>query len=208
MIGITILIISFVLIICALSVWLLIIYNKEEKIGKNEPLVLNLIASEEDGRAMITEKEVQNGCGKRFVVNAEANDIDQNSKNINRELKIVVPENKVISLPQGLLSKDRNIKIYLPIRAENMPESIKNTDFGKSLMFLTELKDYKSSVEKILREGSKRKDNLLQEIGDGELSSEFLNSIKGLVIKDIKELIRDKKGNSSNITDLNSNQND
>lgn len=183
----------------ALSLWLVAIKFKEKDKGNNEPLVFNLTGQ---GGAMLTEKRIVNGAGKRLVINALRNDIDQNSKEEKKEDIIIIPENNVLSLPQGTSSEKRNIKIYLPFEAEDIPSAIKDTPFGTAMRSLANNKEIERLKENILREGSDRKSAILKEIGDGEISEFYVQQLKDFVKKDLKD-ISSRKDNSSNIVDIN-----
>jgi hypothetical protein len=102
--------------------------------------------------------------------------VDKLEKDV-KSVKIVVDRNKYLSFPKGTLSKSRNISIGMPLTADHMHETVKDSIFGKGLMFAAELQNAANAEISSLLEGHSRKDDILKRIGPAEISKEFLNLI-------------------------------
>jgi hypothetical protein len=135
-------------------------------------------------------------------------DIDLSKKEKIEDVNIIVDSGKLVSLPKGHPSKDKNFLIALPPKAEELSPIIKDTLVGKGIMFMTELDNLAKNQTDILREGIERRDALSKEYGTGEMSVKFLQFTQALV-QDYMEsvLIKSEKGKSSFPINPNVNQN-
>ena len=111
------------------------------------------------------------------------------------DVKVIAERNKIISLPKGRTSKDRNIKIVLPKSASEFDQSLKETDFGKILMFLTELKNTDLTEIEAFREGMRRQSSHIKKIAGGEVSIERLSYLEELYDDALEAVVKSvKKG--------------
>jgi hypothetical protein len=174
------------LIVTGLIIWLLVVIFRDKEEEKDRNMALNFMSNYSNGRAYGQELSVDKSFEGRFIITFMPKDITSDSLKTLKAEKIIVDKGKLISLPRGTWSKEKNISIYLPIRAEDFPDALKQTEFGKMLMLFTEMKNSVNSEVDMVREGSRRKDDILKRIGDGELSGEILDANHEL----IKELIK------------------
>ena len=166
----------------ALVIWLLItIFGEKEKKVDN-PIALNFLAKRDNGRFIGEEISRSTGKNGRHLCIISPKDISiKNLKDKIPDETVIVDKNKLLSISRGALSKDKNINLYLPATIDDIDSSIRTTPLGLALAYLTMLKDVEKTVEDILREGAMRRDLLLQKIGSGEISKEFINFQEGLV---------------------------
>lgn len=168
-----------------LGIYLVILIFREEDEKFEDNMVINFMpqySNPNKGHAIGMEVSTKK-IGSRYLVEYQPRDVNKKLLKEKEKLenaKIVVDSNKILSLPTGTLSGYRNIKILLPPNPEDFPDSMKDTLFGQALMDLTEKINTSNVEAKIVREGSSRKTKLLNEIGDGEVSEEFIERTKEL----------------------------
>jgi hypothetical protein len=107
--------------------------------------------------------------------------------------KVWVEKNKILDIPKGALSPDKNIVILLPPNAEDFPEDFKKHHLGKTLMKMTEDLNNENVEINILREGSDRKTALLKRMGDGELSNQALAKLEELHEAGLKSSTKERE---------------
>ena len=108
---------------------------------------------------------------------------------------------KKIEIKPQLFWVEKDKKIVLPKNElwllapnpEDYPEELKRTEFGKSLMKMTEKINVSNLQLSILREGSNRKSALLKEMGDGEISEQFIKMSKGLQKDALEMNVKEKE---------------
>lgn len=179
------------LIIVSLFIWLIIVIYKKQYILENDPIVLNFLSHKSNGFAVGLEKEVVHGKNDRLVCRIQSKDFDVKNE-IPKDEKVIVEKNKVIQFAKGSLSKFRDIKIYLPKNPEDLPESFKETSFGKFFMRYIELKNVISEETRVVREGSNRKTAILEKLGDGEISEELIKTWEGAMKDIVKSLAKEE----------------
>lgn len=187
-----------------LGVWLFIVVFREKEEDLDANILLNFLSNRSNGRFLGRELEVTEGKNGRKLIKFEPKDILFKGKNKNKPLlpeKVIAGKNKYVNFPRGTLSKDRNISMVLPINPSDLPENIKHTEIGVALMMMTEMKNLAETEIKILREGSMRKDAMLQKIGDGEISREFMSYTEELVKDYLRAQVNPKE--ERNKTSLN-----
>lgn len=166
-------------------------YFREEEKPEDDPFILNFMSQRTNGHAYGLEKAAQRTTSGRWNCSFDPKDVRPKDiiKNLWKPQEVVVDYDKVVTLPKGMFSKHKNVKIYLPQNAEDLTPALKDTSFGKMLMLMIEKQNLDKTIQEMLREGTKRRDDLLKELGDGELSAEWLTSIKTLLVEDIKTSI-------------------
>jgi hypothetical protein len=174
-IGTTILIITASFIIIGLLIWLLLLYFKtQDRITKGS-LILNFMPNFANGHAIGQEVKTEKCQDGRLLIEYQPRDISDElllGKTDIDNIKCVVDNDKIISLPLGTLSQYRDIKILLAPNPENYPIELKQTLFGKHLMQITEELNTKNLEVQMVREGSDRKTKMVKNMGDGEVSSQ------------------------------------
>lgn len=166
-----------------LAVYLILLIFRDEEDRLEDNVIINFMpqySSPVKGHAIGMEVNSKK-IGKRYLIEYAPRDINKKllrDKVKIENVKIVVDSNKIIVLPEGTLSGYRNVKILLPPNSEDFPDSFKHTLFGQVMMELTEKISDANVEAKIIRTGSTRKTKLLEELGDGEISEEFLERQK------------------------------
>lgn len=175
-----------------LVIWLLVEYFKEKEEPRDDPIAINFCSHLSEGRFMGTQVKVDIGKDGRYVCMLDPKDLSPKTHDKPKLVTVIVDNNKLVPLPKGRPSKERNFVIYLPPSAEEIPSEMRDTLIGKAMCWATELKNYEKTVIDILREGADRRDELLQKIGDGEISKEFIQFQEGLVADYLKKIINPK----------------
>lgn len=189
----------FLLLVGAIIWLLIVVFNKKEDKFDN-PIALNFLANMDEGYfigEVLTDTPAKNN---RHFLKIKPLDVDTRLKqDVPTEIEVIVEDGKLINIPKGLgISKQKNIIICLPKKAEDLAGPLKDTLFGKGLMWMAELDNYTKSVTDILREGNTRKEALLKDIGTGEISIKFLEQTKNIT-QDYIENILAKKDNKQSI---------
>lgn len=153
--------------------WLILILYKEKKRPFDAPIILNFLSTFDTGRFIGTEVSSKMGKNERMIIEFEPKDIGLDEKDV-KNCTIIVDKNKLITLPMGAPSKARHVHIALPPKASMFPSQIKETVFGKAMMWATEAQNAINAELNAVSEGSARKTDILNKLGDGEVSKEFL----------------------------------
>lgn len=183
-------------------------FKEEEHLG-DENLIINCMPQHtlpEKGFSIGSEISCDNIDNKNLIT-FKPKDVDiKKYKKFDRimPVKIVADKNKVVTLPKGTLSNNRNIKIILPPNPEDFPTSLKETEFGKLLMCMTEQINVNNVESAVIREGSDRKTNILTKSGDGEISIDYLQTQSEL-FTDAMKTVTEVKNKSTSTTSLHSN---
>lgn len=171
----------------------------EEK--PNAPFILNFASHDCNKRFEGREIESKVGAHGRHIITYRPKDIDIKGLKrleLKRKLepqKAIVEDGKLVVIPAGQLSQDKTLKIILADRAEEYDPSIKTTPFGMGLAWASEQVNLDKTVEKILRESSLTKDEMLSRLNDGEMTREMLSTMDSLLKDSLKLRINehDKK---------------
>ena len=185
----TIFIIFILLIVVGLLLFFAFIYFRLKVEKKNEAIIINFASKRANNRFIGLLKEIKIGRGNRKLITYIPKDVDVEKKSEN-EVKIIV--DKLIEMPRGI-SGDREIKILLPKNSEELPDGIKNTEFGKWVSNYIEETNTQNTIVEALREDIERKNKLFIISGSGELSEEeierqreLFNKLKDVTIKDVE----------------------
>jgi hypothetical protein len=189
----------FMLLIGAI-VWLLIMVFSRKEVTSDNAIALNFLANEDSGFFLGEVVSSDPGKNNRQIINMRPLDVDARKEQIVPEtVPVIVESGKMLNISKAHgLSKQKNITILLPARAEDLSGPLKDTLFGKGLMWMAELENFSKTAVDIVREGNTRKDTLLKEIGTGEISRNFLEQTNNLV-RDYMENILSKKDTKQNI---------
>lgn len=197
-VGIGILIVIFIAL--GIAVWLAVIwFGKEEDENLDNPICINFLADYSDGRFIGIEKYSVLGKDGRKVITMSPRDVLIKDIKKIQDVKVIVDENKLLPLSKGQGSRDKNVHIYLPKDASHFPKQLKESMFGKWLMFLTELQNVENSELDAFKEGMKRSSAHIKAMGAGELSVERMTQLTEYfdeVIKSIQEA-KKKEGDTS-----------
>jgi len=173
--------------VAGMFIYLLFFKYKEEI--TNDPIAINLNSDKSNKRSMGIVKNISKGRKGRFLVTFSPKDVDVEKDN-ESECKVIV--DKIIELPKGTLSKDRDIKILLPRYSEELVDELKEDWFGRSLIEYIEKKNDNNNIIESLREGLERKGVIRVLHGAGELSKEEIRRLRELRDEIDNMLIKDK----------------
>ena len=187
-----------VLIVIALGLGIFLIYNvfrnKDDELRK--PIFLNFMSYKTNSRFLGRVQKVEVGRNGRTKVEFIPKDIvitDENKDTLIVNEKVILGKTKREVIPKGVLSADYDVVLGLAAHPDDYAEELKNTAFGKALMWATELKNLEELEISILREGGERKDKLLKSIGDGEISKEFMERMEEGVKDYLKAVVNAKE---------------
>lgn len=197
--GTTIFIILGSFTIIGLMTWLLLLYFKQQEKQTRQSLILNLMPQYAQGFAIGQEVNIQKS-DNRFLVEYQPKDISDEfllNKTEIENVKVVIDQNKIITLPAGTLSSYRDIKILLAPNAEDYSTELKSTIIGKYFMEMTENINNSNLETSIVREGSNRKTKMAKNMGDGEVSQQQIERFSELSDEMVKIATNDKGQNKS-----------
>lgn len=179
---------------------IVILRYKEEELEKDNPIGINFLATNSEGRAIGVEKSIVVGKGDRRVITLSPRDVMTKGLKELKDVTVIVDKNKLLSLPKGVFSKDKNINLYLPPSIDKFPEPLKKTLFGKLLMFLTTITNAENAELDALQEGMKRQAAHIESLGMGELSKEKMTQLEEVytdLLNAAKDIKKDKTGYTS-----------
>lgn len=197
--GIIVFISILVLIVLGLIVVLAIYLTKEEDEKEDKPHFMSFIR-QGNGKAYGKVLSIEKAIDGRSVVNMRQQDLSIKSlKKLKKieSLPIIVDKGKLICLPKGTLSNEKDIYFGLPKNAEDFPENFGKTLFGKWLKFLTELKNVDNTTLEAYKECKERQAELIKKVGMGEATRESIQQFEGLVLDTIKNAIEVQKVKTS-----------
>jgi hypothetical protein len=201
LVGIGILLVLFVAL--GIGVWLAIIwFGKEEDEDFDNPICINFMSDYSDGRFIGVQKYSVLGKDDRRIITISPRDVLIKDVKHIPDVKVIVDKNKLIPLSKGQGSRDKNVNIILPKDASHFPKQLKESMFGKWLMFLTELQNAENSELDAFKEGMARQSAHIKSMGAGELSVERMTQLTEYfdeVIKSIQEA-KKKEGETSGFT--------
>lgn len=170
---------------------------KEDDLKFNDGL-LNFCSDECDKRFMgeIINEEV--GAENRVIIKYLPRDVDirgMNRKEIKDALKpqkIIVDPEQIIVFPKGELSQDRNYKVLLAKNAGDYPQSIKETNFGRAFMWVSEKQNLEKNLREIMQEGRETRDEILKKINEGEFTREMVTKWEEFMKDALRVSLTDK----------------
>lgn len=182
--------------LCCLGVWLVIVFFGNKKLEKDDTYALNFLSNIEDGYFLGKIVDTITAKNNRKIIEIEPRDI--NPDEVQKNIKVIVDNDKVIYYPKGTLSKRKNLALLLPPSPSDLSGHVKNSLLGKALMWAIELDNAAKTQIEILEEGIKRKNNLAKDIGTGELTTKWIEFNRN-VLKDYTESLISKKENKNNV---------
>ena len=147
---------------------LIIKYTREKEDDEDKPFIINFLSHYCNGRFYGVQKDLKIGKDNREIITMSPRDVlPKNIDEMNDEI-VIADSNKIIELPKGKPSREKTVKIILPKNADDFPQSLKNTDFGKVLMLYTEFKNADKTEIVAFKEGLKRQSAHIEAMGTGE----------------------------------------
>src|SRR5258708_25430869 len=161
-----------------LVIWLIFEMVRKQELHDDDSRIINFASHDAHGRFMGVPTEIVKGAGSRYRISYRPEDADA-KKLLEKKQKllpetIIVDSNKLISLPKGTVSKDKNILIALADNPEEMDEAVKRSPLGVALSFLGLQQDFVKKQLEIHQDKIKNRDDLLKEVGDAEMSTELI----------------------------------
>lgn len=184
-----------------LLIWLAITVLKERREPSDDCICINLNThNDRTGRAIFIQKGSPRTVSGRYVFTGKPTDVDWKKLRDNKEdlepINTIINPEHVVTIPKGQWSQDKHIKILMPANAENLEENMKDTPFGKLIAQLIESKNFEKTITEIIREGSNRKSEYLQKLGDGEVG-EAVVGVYEKIVKQISEVTKDRMRSQS-----------
>ena len=145
----------------------------------------------DSGHAYGVIKKVQQKVGGRYHFEFDPKDVSPKDvqKNNWKPQTIIIDHNKFLLFPKGTLSNYKNMAFGLPKNADDLSEAIKHTLLGKLLGVYIESENSKDAILQSIKEGSQRKTDALEMLGDGELSAQLVKKLTNLFMVDLKEAV-------------------
>lgn len=163
------------LALVGMVLWLLYTIFRHKYEPQDASIILNFLSHLDNGYFLGVETDQSFGKKGRHFIKMIPRDIDAKTNPADvKEISIIAGRNKLLPLPKGSLSKRRSVTIILPKDASDYHEAVKNTEFGKIMMLGTEMINAANAEIGSLLEGHNRKDKIIEKIGHGEVSKEFL----------------------------------
>lgn len=180
-------------------IWLMIeIFGKKQN-PQDSTILLNFNSSLDGGNFLGEIKGINHMCkGNRCEITYEVRDVDVRNPQVITQVGYI-DSGKLISCPKGFPSKNRNFAIALPLNAEDLPRSFKETLLGKGIMYMTELDNVAKSCEEILRKGIKDREALLKDIGTGEISSKWVAKQQIFMEEYVNNVLNKKDNKNDNL---------
>lgn len=181
----------------ALGVWLYNIMSAKPEENADDPLFLNFNPRKSHGRFIGVMRDMTTGAGGRHTVTVEPRDVDL--EKLKKEKKPLLPEtfivdtHKLDTFTKGTLSKDRHVTIGYPDTIDDMSEPLKNSLIGIGLQFALLEKDFVKKRVEILQGKVKNRDDLLKEIGDAEMTEEFIQRLKAIHMEAVEFMLKAKE---------------
>jgi len=188
----------------ALFTWLMTVIFQEGPKPQDFTIIDNFMPQHTNGFSQGILLEVQPGEKRNGYVFVPK-DIDyygrkkqKNKAKIESQL-VYVDKRKAISFPRGTFSCERNRIWLLPPNAEDLPEELKTTKLGKVMMKMIDDINNDATEVSSIREGADRVRNIIDRMGDGQISDLELERIDGIHENLIKNMVKtdDKKPNVS-----------
>lgn len=150
--------------------------NKKDWIDNN--IVLNFNSNKSHKRFIGIVKKEEKGAEGRTKLYYEPKDVfvKEGEKVIANDEEVIT-EHRII-LPKNSLSADKNIEFVLPSDVNDYDKNFLDTLIGKAFLWITEVENLRKTEIDLVRSGSISKTELLQKLGDGEISRELLSKIK------------------------------
>ena len=167
-------------------------YGKEEEY-LDEPMILNWMSHHCEGRFIGVQKKVELGKEGRKIITMSPRDINPHFIDKVKDVPIVVDKNKDIPLPKGVCSNDKNVIMVLPPTVEDFPPGLKETPFGKMLMFYTSITNASNAEVSALQEGMKRQEAHIKSMAAGEVSTERMTQMQEIFDDLLKSALQAKK---------------
>jgi len=189
--------ISVIVFLISLGIVISLVYfykkdNDEEELLDGN-FVINLMSPLCKNRAFGIEKSAEIGNSGRYLCTYTP--ADRNFRKLDdsvEDVTTIVGKCKRVVIPVNDWSSEKSIVIYFPPKVEYLPEFLKKLNFGEDLMKGIEFMNAITTELNAVREGSERKSEIAERMGDGEWTIEKLNQLEE-EMTDRKNMIGDGK---------------
>lgn len=173
---------------------------------KYKSKIINFDTKHTNGRFLGNYKDLEWGAGGRGKLTFTPTDVDFEKLDLKKiklkDEEILFNPGRLVSIPRGPLSKDFDILFKLPEEVGDIPEALADTPVGLALKWLVVNQQFVEKRIDILKDAVNNRDELLKEVGDAEMTAEFVSRQKAYV-KDLAEMMLDTKQQSKKTDTLN-----
>lgn len=165
--------------VLGLSTWIIYLVLGSQKTPKDNPDCITLMPDKTDGFFHGTQLKVIDETPDRTLLEFQPRDFDIDDLEDAKPQRLVVEKNKIYHLPKGILSKRKNIVIYGPRDAEDLPKALRETPIGKIIMLAITAESLNQDERKILRTVIETQKKGLEDLNMGEISEERIKKLMG-----------------------------
>lgn len=181
------------IVVFVLSVIAVILYTSKKEIPKDRVFIINFLRQyTENDFAKGYQTKVIRG-EKRSIVEYLPTDINYEKTKKIKPQKIVVQNDKIIPMMKGTLSNHESELWLLPPKAEDLPQGLKESQFGKMIMEMIENINYKVEERDIIRSAMETQSSILKDTRGMKLAKEHIEIDKGLLKDAKKKMMEDKQ---------------
>ena len=178
-----------------LVIWLVLLLVGREKIPKDTPIILNLMAQYSNGRAIGREISTDKINGREFITYTPGDIHSSELEETNKVETVSVVSDKAHTIPliMGGLSKGCDIKIILPPNPEDLSDGIKDSILGPYFAKAIGDINAKNTVVDALRSHIDVEDKLLNKTTGGNRTNEYIELDSGLNKKMAQKVLEKEK---------------
>lgn len=167
------------LAVAGVFAWLVMLLRQERKeVGDDVIWDTKLCPNITNGYTKLIQKDVKIGKTGRWLVTAEAKDVD--SKKAERAgiklpiiVRFAIPPELTETLSKGDSSRDRHERIALPRNAKDIPSKLRETAFGHSWAEHVEGKNRTRAIEEIMTKDNQAQTKIAGMLGNNNLLLEL-----------------------------------
>lgn len=175
----------------------IIIYLKASKADEGEGIFVNFASNKSEKKFLGILNRIDEGNAGRLHVEYIPKDVNSKKMKGKENVgKVILETNRMDTFPKGTVSADRTVIVGYPKTMDDVPEYLKKTILGQALVYAINYKDFEKLQIKLLTEGKRNREDLLEGIGDGELTREWMSQIEELAKDSLRAAItnvKDKK---------------
>lgn len=188
-----------------LIIWLVLLLTAREKIPKDTPIIISLMAQYSNGRAIGREISTDKINGREIITympgDIHSSELEENNKV--DAVSVVSDKAHTIPLIMGGLSKGCDIKIILPPNPEDLSDAIKESILGPYFMKAISDINAKTTAVDVLRGHIEVEDLLLHKTAGGKRTSEYIDLDAGLNKKMAQKVLEKEKLSENKTTPYN-----
>ena len=171
------------------------------ELDDNKDIVLNWQSYENEGRFIGPFMSQQSSPTGRELIKYRPVDVDVRPKKYSKqEIKdkikpqvAIVDKKNLIIISRGYPSDDKSIIIIPPKTLSEIPENVRNSEFGLALAYAMQQRDAKNSIIDMMEDGRTEKNKILDMIGDGEFTAKRLEQLEEFMKDSLRVVVSDKE---------------